>query len=372
MLRRSHFIGSATRQASQQDTWRTSRSLVSTLSLAMAIFAAVISTAPLVAKETSTNLAAPVKKNAADVAVNAKVTAAVNAKVTAASEAKNGEYTIVFPKDKSYGTFYNVPTEVTLAQAHPNMRFVASARGTVHLKSNLRILFQGNALIAEKPEMLALLPTGTVALVLTELDLSGQAFAYASKLTDIEYLQLGGTEISDQSLKIIAGFHNLRFLEISSTQVNGSGFTSLKACPHLFILRATHVYLKEFNGLADLSAIDWLDLSHSAVTDAALVPIGKMKMLGNLEIPNSKVSNAGLKSLQNLKHLRTIDLRDSQVTGEGLYSLSKLHLINILISPGRIQDSDKAALLKLFPRIQTSEEKSDLKQHASELFAPLH
>jgi hypothetical protein len=383
MLRRSNSIDPATRHIFPRDSRRGSRSLVSALSLATAIVSIVISTAPLMAKETPANQPIipsvnPIKKSAD---INTKV--ATDQKPPGSdkfdkpnksdgSEAKNGEYTIVFPKDKSYGTFYNIPKEVTLAQAHPNMRFVASARGVVHFKTNLRILFQGNALLAEKPEILALLPTSTVALVLRELDLSDQAFANASKLTNIEYLQLDGTEISDQSLKIIAGFHNLRFLEISSTQVTGSGFTYLKACPHLFILRATHVYLKEFNGLADLSAIDWLDLSHAGVTDAALVSIGKMKMLGDLEVPNSKITNAGLKSLQSLKHLRNIDIRDSRVTGEGLYSLSKRQLRNILISPGRIQASDKAALLKLFPGLKTSEEKSDLKEHASELFAPLH
>jgi hypothetical protein len=379
MLRRSDFIDRTTSPISRKGFWRISRCINSALALGIVVSTIAGGTMPILAKDTPTNQPVnqssnqqtnPQKKTAIDPDIKDKAATAADKAVGPGS--KDAEYTFVFPTDGNYGTIYEVPKEISLEQSHPKMRFVAAARGVVHLKGNLRIIFEGNALLAQKPELLAQLPIGTVGLVLRKLDLSDQAFANAAKLTNTEYLSLEGTEISDQSLKIVAGFHGLRFLEISSTQVNGSGFGYLKACPRLSILRASHDYLTDWRGLEDLSGINWLDLSHSGVNDAALVPISKMKMLDNLEIPNSKISNAGLKLLQSAKRLRSLDIRNSTVTGEGLFSLSKLPLRGILITPGQIKGADKSALLKLFPRLTISEEKGDLKDQASELFAPLH
>jgi hypothetical protein len=283
-----------------------------------------------------------------------------------------GGTTLIFPADKKYGVIYTVPDTVTLRQSHPKMQYFAAARGVVHIPKKARVIFEGNALLAEKPELLAMPPAQIKGLILKELDLSDRAFENAAKLTNLEYLSLEGTEVTDESLKIVGGFHHLLFLEISSTQINGSGFEYLKSAPDLYILRASHNKLKYFDGLSNLAKLDWLDLSSSGLEDAALVPIGKMAKLRDLEVEHSKLTDDGLKYLKNTTHLAGIDIRYSQVTGAGLLNLGKVPLLRVRMSGYRINAKDRAAIMKIFPKLDLSEQKDELRTNANELFAPLH
>ncbi len=285
---------------------------------------------------------------------------------------EDGGTTLAFPADKKYGVIYTVPDTITLRQAHPKMQFLAAARGIVHIPAKARVVFEGNALLAEKPELLAMPPAQIKGLVLKELDLSDTAFENAAKLTNLEYLSLEGTEVSDESLKIVGGFHHLLFLEISSTQINGSGFEYLKSTPDLYILRASHNKLKYFDGLSNLAKLHWLDLSFVGLEDAALVPIGKMAKLHDLEVEHSKITDDGLKYLKNMTELSSIDIRESKVTGAGLLNLSKVPLRGVRMSGYRVNAKDRAAIMKIFPKLDLNDQKDELKTNANELFAPLH
>src|SRR5438132_1461123 len=58
-----------------------------------------------------------------------------------------------------------------------------------------------------------------------------------------------------------------------------------------------------------------------AITDAALVHIGRLTQLQGLDLQGARVTDAGLAHLRGLTHLYTLNLSGSKVTGAGLVHL---------------------------------------------------
>lgn len=281
--------------------------------------------------------------------------------------------TYVFPQDRSFGSIYLIPESVTLKQPLPQMKFFAAAKGVVHVKERSRVVYKANALITEKPELLDSLPECTIGLVLKELDINDATFVHASKLRNLAFLSLEGTEITDQSLKVVSGFKGLCTLDVSSTAIDGSGFGYLKSLHSLVVLRATHDNLKYWRGLESLQTIGWLDVRNSGVDDKALESISKLESLDSLEVPHSKITNAGLKALRKIPKLRTLNLRYTPVNTEGLYGLRGLHLQRVLLSANQINDKDIEPLSKILPGVKISKTANqELQKNATVLFGPLH
>ncbi len=76
------------------------------------------------------------------------------------------------------------------------------------------------------------------------------------------------------------------------------------------------------------SNVAHLDLSKTAITDAALDQISKMKKLVRLDLHQTAITDAGLAKLKGLDNLRYINLYSTQVTDKGLSHLEGLKNLN--------------------------------------------
>ena len=88
--------------------------------------------------------------------------------------------------------------------------------------------------------------------------------------------------------------------------------------------------------VGNLSRLEQLILSGSAVTDAGLVDLKNLTRLQTLHLQGTKVTDVGLAHLSGLSSLRQLYLNNTQVIGTGFVhfkSLTDLQVLNLNITP---------------------------------------
>ncbi|CAL5225196.1 g7979 [Coccomyxa viridis] len=162
-------------------------------------------------------------------------------------------------------------------------------------------------------------------------------------LTSLTHLGLSRTYCSDglafnNSLAGLASLSRLRHLDLSNTEVDGSGLE--KFC-------------------TDLQALESLNLSWTSVEDADMVSIRGLNRLTalylNHQSARSDISNLGLAELAQMSSLRRIELRTNcSVTALGLWQLSSLTSLRCLDVSGCINVDPYRALhfLRACPSLQ--------------------
>jgi hypothetical protein len=78
------------------------------------------------------------------------------------------------------------------------------------------------------------------------------------------------------------------------------------------------------------SAVQWLDLGGTSVTDAGLAALGPMHRLRRLHLDESRVTDDGLARLSGLKEIEYLNLRGTSVTDRGLAALRALPRLRAL------------------------------------------
>lgn len=105
----------------------------------------------------------------------------------------------------------------------------------------------------------------------------------------------------------------------------------------------------EFRYVAALPALEKLDLAeHEGVTDEALVHIGKIATLKELNFADGKATGAGLRHLVNLKELTYLHAGWSQVDDAGMPFVAKLAKLEFLaLSATKVTDAGLAQVARL-------------------------
>ncbi len=73
-----------------------------------------------------------------------------------------------------------------------------------------------------------------------------------------------------------------------------------------------------------------LDLGRTAITDAALDDVARMKRLVRLDLNGTKITDRGLRALRGLAQLRTLNLFGTQVTDAGLGLLAEFPALEVV------------------------------------------
>lgn len=121
-------------------------------------------------------------------------------------------------------------------------------------------------------------------------------------LTNIEYLLLKRTGVSDAGAKHLKGLTSLRELSLNGTQITDGGLESLTGS----------------KGLEELF------LNDTQVTSAGLELLKRLTKLRVLSVINTQVTDAGIQHLSELNSLELLYLFDTQTTEAGRSSLRKL------------------------------------------------
>jgi serine/threonine protein kinase len=137
---------------------------------------------------------------------------------------------------------------------------------------------------------------------------------------------LGGTNVTDADLRVLAAFKQLRSLDLGRTQVTDEG-------------------LKHLTGLTGLTS---LTLPQTQVTDAGMESVGQLKQLQGLDLGFTAVGDAGLKRLTGLTELHTLVLHRTRVTDAAMADVGRLkHLVFLSLGETAITDAGLEPLAEL-------------------------
>jgi hypothetical protein len=126
--------------------------------------------------------------------------------------------------------------------------------------------------------------------------------AYLRALTNLTYLDLSGTEITDSGLESLRALTALEYLSLRDNDITDGGLGNLKG----------------------MTSLGELDLSNTQVTDSGLEHLEELANLERLILDGTQITDAGLEHLERLTNLTYLDLRRTQVTDAGLEHLKAL------------------------------------------------
>lgn len=196
-----------------------------------------------------------------------------------------------------------------------------------------------------------------------------------SKLT---YLNLSRTKICDDTLKELVKLKKLQHLVISETHVKGENFGLFSKLTHLTslslgesqitkksieLLQKTSISSLEisylpittewFDELALLPSLHELTIFSLQLTDKEMVGVEKLKALKKLYISAPKISNKSCVSIGKIENLRELRLSDTQIDSKGVAELAKLiHLTHFDLSRSQVDDDASKHFLN-FKKLHT-------------------
>jgi hypothetical protein len=98
--------------------------------------------------------------------------------------------------------------------------------------------------------------------------------------------------------------------------------------------------------------ITWLDLSGTAITDAALTTIARLPNLTRLHLDRTAVTDAGVAQLQSLRQLEYLNLYGTHVSDQGINRLANLKSLRTLyVWRTRVTPAGLARLTSQLPRL---------------------
>ena len=246
----------------------------------------------------------------------------------------------------------------------------------------------------------------------THLSLRGTSvtdagIAHLKGMAELKFLYLDKTLITDAGLEHLKGFRRLFSLKVENTHVTAEGARKLQQTLHLVQITGTdfqpdrpkptdrlawrHERTRNADDPSAVAAIkpvalslkmdntgcvDYIsfhdtvtdnDLQHlprlagpsnlfiptkSAVTDAGLEPIGKLKTLTSLSLWGIPITGEGLKHVRPLCHLSYVSLPDTQVDDAALEHLAGLkRIFSLALNGTRVTDAGLKHLQEL-PKLQ--------------------
>jgi len=141
---------------------------------------------------------------------------------------------------------------------------------------------------------------------------------------------------NDSDLERIKEFSQIRYLYLAGTSVSNAGLGNIR----------------------DLSHLRELALDQTNIGDDGLECLQGLKELRLLLVSWTKISDAGLKHLEGLAELETLDLRGTKITGEGLMHLrgnAKLrHLLLVpeMLDANNVTEESIRAIKKYLPNLR--------------------
>lgn len=186
------------------------------------------------------------------------------------------------------------------------------------------------------------------SLDLANADVKGPGLKHVGTLRSLESLNLTLTPITDDALPHLATLTKLKVLGLASTQVTGTGVGALAALP----IENLNCHFTPVNdaGLAEISKLTRLlrlEIVHCKWTDEGAKHLASLKTLQRLQMGSRAGTGRAVASLKGLS-LRELDLHDGQPTLEGLKAAGEISSLVVLrVYGGNAKDEGLRALAGL-------------------------
>lgn len=166
-----------------------------------------------------------------------------------------------------------------------------------------------------------------------EHGITGSALRHLHGLTNLEYLDLTLTSLSDEDFLNLANLKKLRVLTINAdvwadAGVGDDGLRHLAGLSNLEALyigrnrRITDAGLRHLAGLTKLKRLGLNGIND--ISDSGLSSLAGMTKLNSLLLDDTQVGDAGLIHLRGLADLTELSLKGTRVTDAGMREIARL------------------------------------------------
>lgn len=160
--------------------------------------------------------------------------------------------------------------------------------------------------------------------------LSNAGVAVAKDLPRLTDISLEDSQITDESLKLLAQSDTIRRIRAPRTNLSDRGVRYLADAPQLELLD-----LLQCSGISDASLSTIGNLPHmrnlrvsgSRITDGGLKHLAGLGNIAALGLQHTAISDAGVAHLEGLKSLKEINLYGTPITDAALDSLAELPVL---------------------------------------------
>jgi Leucine-rich repeat (LRR) protein len=216
------------------------------------------------------------------------------------------------------------------------------ARGLVSGPSSAVMSFKPDAFRAETPGFFDTVPANIEGLDLSGAELGNEQVAkLANRFKNLRYLNVTDTDVTDALFARLPEFPKLETLEANSINIQGSGLEHLKKMPNLkyVCLKSVPVRPQYWKHLADVKNLLVLRVPSNAFDDAACVEIAKLPKLKTLDISSTSISNKGMDALAPLSDtITSLDVSLCEISDEGLTVVKQFAKLEaIFLRTGRLR-----------------------------------
>jgi Leucine-rich repeat (LRR) protein len=154
----------------------------------------------------------------------------------------------------------------------------------------------------------------------------GWMLSYLSPLKGLKNLWLGGCNLSADALEQLQAHDQLQWLDLSDSAVDDAALERL----------------------AGLKRLRGMNLTKTKLTDAAVETLSQFTNLETLHLAGTQVTDRGLQTLQSQWHLRALDLKQCPISDEGARHLAAMtNLEYIRLDDTKVTDRGVMALAGL-------------------------
>ena len=146
-----------------------------------------------------------------------------------------------------------------------------------------------------------------------------------SGASQIAYLSLNGTQVTDEGLAKLASLQRLEDLDLGDTTITGAGFANVEFAllRKLYLRRCRKLTVDGFQQIVKCQNLEKLNLIESNIDDPFLQEIAKLPRLKTLWADHTRLTNVGLPYLYGMTQLRSFTPDKTAVTREGMQQLRK-------------------------------------------------
>ncbi|MCR9230145.1 MAG: hypothetical protein NXI29_03950 [bacterium] len=146
-----------------------------------------------------------------------------------------------------------------------------------------------------------------------------------SGASQIAYLSLNGTQVTDEGLVKLASLQRLEDLDLGDTKITGTGFANVKftSLKKLSFRECDKLTVEGFKQIVKCQNLERLNLRNTNIDDPFLQEIAKLPQLQYLWADYTRLTNEGLPYLNGMTRLISFRTRKTGVTREGMLQLWK-------------------------------------------------
>jgi hypothetical protein len=159
----------------------------------------------------------------------------------------------------------------------------------------------------------------------------------------VRWINASQGELSDEAMKCLPSLHTLEWLEIGGGNLSAAGLVHIGGCISLRRLYIHDITLRddELTWLSNLPRLESLSLQRTRITGKALQNLKAPGSITILNLSETAVADEDLDLVRKFSGLEVLALQSTKVTGSGIAKLKGMPRLNVLnISSCRIHDSD--------------------------------